>query len=112
MSESEYATFEDLTSGVAVEEDVELGGGRKVRVRGLSRYEYMLATKMSRDGEDLDLPLFEALITHFGVISPKLSRAQVEGWQKSPGAFLDFQAVHTRIMELSGLREGAEKSQV
>lgn len=112
MSEQEYASFQDLTSGVAQEVDLDLPGGGKVRVRGLSRYEYMLATKESRTGDDIDLPLFEVMIVKFGLQRPALSRGQVEAWHKSPGAFADFQAVHERVMELSGKREGADKSNV
>lgn len=107
---AEYASFEELVSGTDAEDDVTLASGGAVRVRGLSRYEYMLATKKAHEGESIDLPLFEALITEYGMVQPKLSSGQVEKWQKSPGAFSDFQAVHTRIMELSGLREGADKS--
>lgn len=106
---TEYASFEELTAGVAVSEDVSLTGGGKVLVRGLSRYEYMLASKVMADGS-ADVAGFEVKVTFFGLLEPKLSEAQVAAWQKSPGAFSDFQAVHEAVMRLSGLREGADKS--
>jgi hypothetical protein len=108
---TEYASFEDLTSGAEASKEVTLTNGRKVRVRGLSRYEYMLAGKTANaTGGSLDPGVFEALIVHFGMVEPKLSEGQVEAWQKSPGGNVDFHRVDREIMELSGFGEGADKS--
>ncbi len=108
---TEYAGFNDLLDHEAVTEDVTLASGKAVQVRGLSRYEYMLASAVMADGSN-DVPGFEARIVLYGLAAPKLTQKQVEKWQRAPGAFADFQAVHEAIMRLSGLREGADKSPV
>jgi hypothetical protein len=107
---SEIASFEDLTGGEAETTPVVLSSGKTVRVRGLSRYEYMLAGKQSQVDGETDVNLFEGLIVHYGLVEPKLSRGQVEAWQKAPGRSADFALVDEEIMRLSGLREGADKS--
>ncbi len=108
---TEYAGFDDLLDHEAVSEDIALASGKVVQVRGLSRYEYMLASAVMADGSK-DVPGFEVRIVLYGMVTPKLSEAQVKKWQRTPGAFADFQAVHEAIMRLSGLREGADKSSV
>jgi hypothetical protein len=107
---TEIASFEDLTGGEAEIVTVELSGGKSVRVRGLSRYEYMLAGKQSQVDGETDVNAFEGLIVRYGLVEPKLSGGQVEAWQKAPGRSADFALVDEKIMELSGLREGADKS--
>lgn len=109
MTAEQIASFEDLTSGVLQTETVPLQGGKAVKVQGISRYAYMHASKAMADGSN-DIALFEARVVAAGLAEPKLSEGQVIAWQKSPGAFSDFQKVHERVMELSGLREGADKS--
>ncbi len=107
---SEIASFEDLTSGEEEIHTVELSNGKCVRVRGLSRYEYMLAGKQSQVNGETDVNVFENLIVHYGLVEPKLSKGQVEAWQKTPSKNADFAKVDKRIMQLSALDEGAEKS--
>jgi predicted lipoprotein len=107
---SEIASFEDLTGGEAEIVSVDLAGGKSVRVRGLSRYEYMLAGKQSQVDGETDVNAFEGLIVLYGTVEPKLSRGQVEAWQKAPGRSADFHRVDREIMRLSGLNEGADKS--
>jgi hypothetical protein len=107
---TDVASFEDLTGGVAEIVSVTLAGGKSVRVRGLSRYEYMLAGKQSQAGGETDVNAFEGLIVHYGLVEPKLTRSQVEAWQKAPGRSADFARVDEEIMRLSGIREGADKS--
>ncbi len=106
---SEIASFEDLIGGTEQTEPVTLTSGKIARVRGLSRYEYMLSSKVMADGSN-DVAGFEVKIVSFGLVEPKLSEKQVTDWQKSPGALTDFQRVHEKIMVLSGVREGADKS--
>ncbi len=108
---TEYASFDDLLDHEAVTEDVTLQSGKVVQVRGLSRYEYMLASAVMADGSN-DVPGFEVRIVLYGLAAPKLTEKQVASWQRTPGAFADFQSVHEAIMRLSGLREGADKSTV
>lgn len=111
MTTTEYASFDELTAGVETAENVTLKSGKAVEVRGLSRYEYMLASKVMA-ADSTDLVGFEVLVTFYGLVQPKLSQTQVAAWHKSPGGFADFQTVHEAIMRLSGLREGADKSAV
>lgn len=103
----EYASFEDLT---AVEEDgpvdVDLSGGRKVQVRGLSRYEWFLAGKDTNgDGN-----AFEVEMIAMGLVEPKLSKGQVDAWRRRAGTVADISRVSDRIRELTGIDEGADKS--
>ncbi|GGN40546.1 hypothetical protein FHR83_007012 [Actinoplanes campanulatus] len=107
---SEIASFEDLTGGEAESITVELAGGKTVRVRGLSRYEYMLAGKQSQRNGETDVNQFEGQIVHYGMVEPALSLGQVEAWQKAPGRSADFARVEREIMRLSGLGEDADKS--
>lgn len=108
-TEPEIASFEDLTSGADGFETVKLASGKAVRVRGLSRYEYLLAGKRM-NGQEQDIGAFEVAITQLGLVEPKLTPGQVLAWQKSAGAFQDFQRVHEAIARLCGIGEGADKS--
>lgn len=108
-TEPEIRSFESLTSGTQQTELLPLPTGGAVRVHGISRYAYMHASKAMADGSN-NVALFEVRIVAAGLAEPKLTEGQIEAWQKSPGAFADFDKVHKRIMELSGLREGADKS--
>lgn len=107
---TEYASFEDLTSGVVSEDDIPLPSGKTARVRGVSRYEYALAVKINASNAEVDGQGFEASIVEAGMVQPKLTLGQVIAWQKSPGSFADFGAAYEKIMEFSGKREGADKS--
>lgn len=107
---SDIASFEDLTSGTEETTELKLQGGKSVRLRGISRYEYMLASKAMLAEGGGDLAKFESMVVDFGLVEPNLSLGQVTAWMKSPGALKDFQSVHEAIMELSGLRAGADKS--
>jgi hypothetical protein len=103
---TEYASADDLFGGDLETADVELPGGRRVKVRGMSRYELHLSGKGSEDSADI-----EAKILTMCVVEPALTAKQAEAWLKSatPGALAK---VLTRIRELSGLAEGADKSDV
>lgn len=106
---TEYASFESLA---AADEDgpvdVALSGGRIVQVRGLSRYEWFLAGK----GTDGDPNAFETRMVAMGLAEPKLSEKQVDAWRKRPGTVPDLSAVSDRIRQLTGIDEGADKSDV
>lgn len=104
---TEYASVDDLTAGSLDDgaEDLTLPSGKVVRVRGLSRYELMFNGKGTEDN---------ALIERRNVVSclvqPKLTLAQVEAWQRKSVAGGDFKVLSEKIRELSGLGEGADKS--
>jgi hypothetical protein len=104
----EYASFDELIEDEAGPQDVPLGGGRTVQVRGLSRFEWFLAGK-DTDG---DANAFEVKMITMGLVTPKLSGKQVEAWRKRPGTVPDLSAVSDKIRELSGIGEGADKSSV
>lgn len=102
-----YAQFDDLLTQVDdLTEDVDLGNGRIVKVRGLTRYELILSGK----GTD-DAALVERRNLANCLVEPKLTLGQAEKWQKSstPDAIAK---VTNAIRRLSGLVEGAAKSDV
>jgi hypothetical protein len=101
------ATFEDLTADDVAETTarVTLASGRKITVRGLSRYELILASAGGREGPDI-----EAYNLSVGVVDPKLTFAQARAWQKRSQAGGDIGMVSRTIRDLSGLGEGADKS--
>lgn len=103
---TEYASLTDLTSGGDTGEDLTLPSGKAVRVRGLSRYEWHLVGKKA--GEDPDAG--EAKFLSIGVVQPELTDKQADAWRKTPGAGRDLVAVIERIKELTGVSEGAQKS--
>lgn len=103
---SEYASLEDLVEPVDATEDVEIGNGRKVKVRGLTRYELLLNAKGTDDGALIER---RNLVTC--VVEPKLTLAQAEKWQKSSPPKVIGNVTDT-IRRLSGLAEGAQKSDV
>lgn len=106
---TEYASFEDLTAE-SPEDDEErlivLKSGKIVRVRGLSRYEWFLAGK-NTDG---DANAFEAELIAMGMDEPRLTKKQAEAWRKKAGSYADISAVSDRIRKLTGVDEGADKS--
>lgn len=103
---TEYASADDLIAGdLGDGEDFTLPSGQRVRVRGLSRYELMLNGKGTDDAQ-----VIEARNVHSCLVEPKLTIKQVEAWQRQSLAGGDFRALSERIRDLSGLGEGAGKS--
>jgi hypothetical protein len=103
---SEYASIDDLTSASEPEtRDVTLPDGKVVKVRGLTRIELLLSTK----GTD-DTALVERRNVATCLVEPRMTVQQVEAWQKRPGSVLAIGEVTDAIRDLSGLGEGAAKS--
>lgn len=102
-----YASFEDLTSGSLDDgaEDVTLPSGKVVRLRGLSRHELMFNNKGTEDPA-----VIEARNVKSCLVEPKLTIVQVEQWQRRSLAGGDFKVLSEHIRELSGIGEGADKS--
>jgi hypothetical protein len=103
---TEYASVDDLTAGdLGDGEDLTLPSGKVVRLRGLSRHELMFNGKGTEDS---------ALIERRNVVScliePKLTIGQVERWQRNSSAGGDFRVISEAIRDLSGLGQGADKS--
>lgn len=92
-------------SGVETEE-VPIRKGT-VTVRGLSRYELHLGGKGTEDSG-----LIEARNIAYALVDPKMTLAEVREWQKVPGTAGDFNKVAEAVRRLSGLAEGAAKSDV
>lgn len=103
----EYASFEDLVAGSIDDdaEDVTLPSGTLVRVRGLSRHELLFNGRGTEDSE-----LIERRNVVSCLVAPKLTLAQVEQWQRRAPAGGDFRVLSEKIRDLSGLGEGADKS--
>lgn len=83
-------------------QDVDLGGGLVVTVRGLTRGEVVTAQKAGEDGMD-------GMILCLGMVEPSMTPADVKEWLETAPAG-DPQAVMDAIRDLSGLGEGARKS--
>jgi len=105
---SGYASVADLTadqlSGDA--EDVELPGGKFVRVRGMSRYEMMLSRKDTDDPGEI-----ERRMVSYCLVEPRMTVKQAEAWQKATDP-MAMVPVTEAIRRLSKLGEGADKSDV
>ena len=104
---TEYASADDLLAEVEESStDVPLPSGKTVRVRGLSRFEWFLAGK----GSDGDANAFETRLVEMGMVAPPMTEKQVEKWRKRPGSMPDVSAASDVIRKLSGMNEGADKS--
>ncbi|WP_433117097.1 hypothetical protein [Micromonospora sp. CA-246542] len=105
---TEYASPADLAINEVEDsaEDVILPNGKKVRVRGLTRYELVLAGKGTEDNE-----LIERRNLAMALVQPKMTEAQVEAFQRAAKG-PTLKAITDKVRELSGLNEGAGKSDV
>lgn len=100
------ATAEELIAGDLGEgEYVTLPSGKTVKIRGLSRHELIFSGKGTEDSA-----LIERRNVVACLIDPKLTIAQVEEWQRHSLAGGDFKVMSEKIRDLSGLGEGADKS--
>lgn len=104
---TEYASADDLITddGPAETKDVTLPNGKVVKVRGLTRFELILSGKNTEDAA-----LIERRNVSMCLVEPRMSIGQVEAWQKRPGSVRALADVTAAIRELSGLGEGADKS--
>lgn len=101
---TEYASIEDLTADQQGEEDLTLSSGRTVRIRPYTRYELILFGKNTED-----VSLIERRMLVACMVQPALTASQAEAWQKSSRP-KDIGEVVNAIRELSGMGEGAAKS--
>lgn len=105
---TEAATFESLMAVDNPKDNTELfelPSGLSVEVRGLTRFELMFNGKGTEDSF-----VIEARNVHSCLIEPVLTYDQVRQWQNSSRAGGDFRALSEKIRDLSGLGEGADKS--
>jgi len=108
MDERVYSSVADLTNVELEEDDVELPGGRLVRVRELSRAEVLRIRK--ENGED-SLKIERATLVA-AMVNPRMTADEAAAWQRKSGVNKDIGLVQQRIQELSGMAEGADKSRV
>lgn len=108
VDERVYSSVTDLTSVELEEDDVELPGGRLVRVRELSRAEVLRIRKENGD----DALKIERATLVAAMVNPRMTPDEVAAWQRKSGVNKDIGKVQQRIQELSGMFEGADKSNV
>lgn len=99
---------ERLLKARVPEATVTIEGVGDLRLRGLRRGE-MFAIKKATDGKDLEA--YEIKLLAVGVIEPKLTEAEVRRWYKAAPAG-ELEPVVEKLVELSGLATGADKSGV
>jgi hypothetical protein len=88
--------------------EVPIEGVGTITVRGLSRFELLVAEKKYPD----DNLKKERFILSTAVVDPAgLTESDVEKWQKASGP-MEINAVADMINKLSGIGKGAEKSAV
>jgi hypothetical protein len=106
---SDYASADELTEDKVTSntEDIDLPSGKKVKVRGLSRKELL---KYGQGTEDT--ALMERRMVSWCLIEPRMTERQVDAWQQGSGPKDGLDLVTAAIRNLSGLGEGAGKSNV
>lgn len=108
---TEYATVEELTTtGGMPEDDVSTKDGKLVRVRGLSRGEVLVMQTLRSKGIIKDEAAWEQMLLHKAMIIPAMTEKEVADWHRGPAAVM--QPVVLRVEQLSGMHEGAQKSDV
>jgi hypothetical protein len=102
-----FATVEDLVVDEVSDnwEDVTLPGGKRVRVRGLSRYELLSLGKGAEDADEIERRQVAACL-----LIPTVTPAQVGQWQKGTLPHGTLKLISETIRDLSGLGKGAAKS--
>lgn len=103
---TEYASVDDLLVDQfsADTADVTLSNGQTVKVRGMSRMELLLTRKGTEDAGEI-----ERRMLAYCMVEPKMTVGQAGAWQKATGPMV-IAPVTERIRDLSGLGEGADKS--
>lgn len=89
---------------VAEREHVEIKPG-VVEVRGLSRAEVLLCTKLNEQGVEH----MERRQLSLAMLDPELTEDDVARWQAAPGSFRDIQRVVEVVNRLSGIGRDAQK---
>lgn len=94
-----------LKAGELDTQTVEIPGVGDVEIRGLTRKQALAVADESKTERR------EALIVSYGLVEPSLTAREAQEWFKSVPAGL-VQPLTLAISDLSGLSEGAEKTQV
>jgi hypothetical protein len=86
--------------------EVGIEGVGTITVRGLSRYEFITAQKLADD------PLKqERYLLSRAMLDPAMNEDDVAAWQKASDP-LEINRVAAKVNELSGIKQGADKSNV
>jgi hypothetical protein len=101
-----YASFYDLTRLPLPEDDLTLPNGMKIRLRGLSRQALFFNGKGTEDSGEIETRNLVSCM-----VEPKLTRPQAEAFMRSISAGAAG-VISKKIRELSGMAEGADKSDV
>lgn len=86
------------------EEEIDVPGVGKVRIRALSRAEAMKLRKMS----SASVEVIERKLIALAMVDPVLTEDEVGKWQEASTAG-ELEVVSTRVSEISGMTEGAAK---
>lgn len=97
-----------LTAARLNSEDLELPGVGTITVRGLSRFELLLAGKLA---DDKGTAAMEQHMLSMAMVDPEMSTKDVEAWQKASPAG-EIAPVISLVNRLSGVGQGADKSGV
>lgn len=107
----DYLSLDDLTAAPVLDEaDVEIRGGRMVRVRALTRGEVNRVRSSVKSIEDAikrSAELERKFIAK-AMVNPAMTIPDVERWQENSAAG-EMEPVVQKIQELSGLLEGQAK---
>jgi hypothetical protein len=107
-AERQYVSVEQLTERELPEDDVEVPGLGWVRVRGLSRAEFLGLREGIDAKKGNPVVVAERRMIVAGMVIPKVTEAQVGKWMKKSGA-VELDEVSNRISELSGIDLKAAK---
>lgn len=89
------------------EDDFVIPGIGTIRVRGLSRWEMLVAQREQSKG----ILVYEKLLVHYGMVDPALTEDEVVRWQKASTAG-ELEPVTRRIAQLSGVMPDSAKEAV
>ena len=91
------------------QDDVEIPGVGSIRVRAMNRGELLMAGKIGDDGKNQRA--MEMYVLSSCVLDPEMTQDDVADWMASAPA-MEIQPVVQKINELSGVSQGAAKSDV
>jgi predicted transcriptional regulator len=104
-----YADVDALFGAAPTDEaDVELPSGARVRVKGLTRAQFLIASRAVADGGPIEL---ERQNIAAAMVRPRMTADQVAEWQRRASAG-ELIPLVDRIRELSGMAAGAAKSRL
>lgn len=110
---TQYTTADDLVAAPIdwPEEDVEISGGRRVRVRALTRGQIIRLGRIDEEGGKDKAIEGQALALHMAMVRPEMTVGQARAWGEH-GRFGDVEKVSTVINRLSGIGESQMKDAI